>query len=103
MFDLSLDKFSAHEKKLKELKMRSEEQDAMLEKILHEHKVSKENLILFLSDPANFDEESWNTMQELRLELAKGDAAEKYQVKDLAKTNKKYKELNNAQKWILVR
>ncbi len=104
MFDLSSDKFSVHERKLKELKMRSEEDDAWLEKILHEHKISKENLFLFLADSANFDEETWKTMQDLRLELKKAEEG-KFQVKDPSKTDKKYKELNNAnaENWILVR
>ena len=102
MFDITHDKFSVHEKKIKELQMRSDEQEAHFETLLQEHQVSNESLLLFLANPDNFDEDTWKKMQHLRVEVAREDTV-KIQVRDPSKVKQKYQELENANKWILVR
>ncbi len=102
MFDITHDKFAVHEKKIKELQMRSDEQEAHFESLLQEHQVSKESLLLFLANPVNFDEETWKKMQHLRVEVEKQDQV-KIEARDPCKVKQKYQELENANKWILVR
>lgn len=102
MFDLSLDKFALNDKKIKELQIQSDEQEAQFERLLHEHQVSKESLLLFLADPTNFDEETWKKMQHLRVELDK-EVQTKLEVKNICKTKQTYQDLDNARKWIMVR
>ncbi|MBA3604045.1 MAG: hypothetical protein H0W50_10510 [Parachlamydiaceae bacterium] len=102
MFDITHDKFSVHEKKIKELQMRSDEQEAHFENLLEEHQVSKESLLLFLANPDNFEADTWKKMQHLRVEVEKEDQI-KIQVRDPNKIKQKYEALENANKWILVR
>ncbi len=102
MFDITHDKFAIHEKKIKELQMRSDEQEAHFESLLDEHQVSKESLLLFLANPENFDEETWKQMQHLRTKVEQDDQAV-LQVRNPNEIKQRYQELENAKKWILVR
>lgn len=101
MFGLQEDNATKNEK-LKELVLRSQEQEARFEELYDEHNISSSELLAFLANPENFDKETWETMQRLRREAAH-ELQTKLAVKDPAKTKKAYSELHQAQQWILVR
>lgn len=87
---------------LQELLKASNEQDAETEKLFEENEVTKEQLLEFLKNPNNFDEEEWKMMQEIREEIAR-EIQSKLQIADPLKTKKTYEEWKSAQQWIFVR
>lgn len=96
-------KIAKNEKLLKELLLRSQEQDAYFEKLYEEHGISKDKLIDFLGNPKNFDEQTWQSMETIRAEFAKEIQSRLNQIKDPVKASKTYKDLQMAQQWIPVR
>lgn len=92
-----------NEKMLKELLLKSIEHDAHFEKFYEEHGISKKQLMDFLADPKNFDEQTWEMMQEIRAEINQEIESKLNQIRDPLKTKKTYSDLKSAQQWILVR
>ncbi len=96
-------KIAKNAKLLKELTLRSQEQDAYFESLYEKHGLSKEKFIAYLADPKNFDEQTWQSMQTIRAEFTQKIQFRLNQIKDPAKAKKTYKDLQMAQKWIPVR
>lgn len=94
---------SREEKLLNELILRSLQQEAHFEKFYKEHGVSKEQLLEFISDPKNFDDETWQQMEAIRKEIAAEVQAKLEQLSDPVQTKKTYSDLKKAREWILVR
>jgi cytidylate kinase len=102
MFGLQEENAEKNKQRLKELVLRSQEQEARFETLYEEHDISSTELLHFLANSENFDPETWETLQRLRKE-AQQEIEAKLQIKDLSKTKKAYSDLHAAQQWILVR
>lgn len=95
--------FAKNEKLLKELIIRSNEQEERFENFFKGHHISKEELLAFLSDPENFDEKTWSDMQQMRAEFHAEIKRKLNQIHNPINSKKKYSDLCNARQWIPVR
>lgn len=103
MFGFHEDAHTRNEKKLQELLAHSEQQDSQFENLFNEYKTSREELLTFLSNPDNFDSNTWEIMETLRNQIKQQTLAELSQIKDPLSTKKKYSDLHNSKQWIPVR
>ncbi|MCB1112625.1 MAG: hypothetical protein H7A37_01850 [Chlamydiales bacterium] len=96
-------KIRQNEKKLRELRVRVDSLNKEVDGFLTSLGVSSEQLTAYVENRENFDDETWEKLQDERQKLDAKLTFELESVSDPTKTKKAYETLNVAPHWIFVR
>lgn len=81
----------------------SAEIDELLESLCSEHQISLDELSAYLNDSTKFDPKKWSEMVAFRQKLEDDLNCVLENITNPAETRNKYKELDQARRWIFVR
>lgn len=104
MFDLHNENLSdKHAKKLKELTAKFEHVEGLLDNLLADHGLSKEEFAAFVENPNHFHDSAWVELQKADQQLSQKLEFDLKQIKNPHSTAQKYKVMRQSQQWLFVR
>jgi hypothetical protein len=103
MFNLCDKNSGRYERKLQALTDKLKAVDDNIESLLDTHQISHEQLASFLSNPEHFGNEVWTELQRAEQALEQQLHVDLDHAAKPADVHSRYKELQDAQRWLFVR